>query len=98
MNQIDIYIKQFPTKVQEELHKIRQLIKTNAPDAEEMISYGMPGYKIKKSLWFILLLIKITSGCMQRRQVIHSLKMNFQYINKAKAQFNFHLINLYHIN
>ena len=48
MNQIDIYIKQFPTKVQEELHKIRQLIKTNAPYAEEMISYGMPGYKINK--------------------------------------------------
>lgn len=45
MNEIEAYISQFPEEVQAVLYKVRQLIKTCAPEAEEKMAYGMPGYK-----------------------------------------------------
>lgn len=48
MNEVEKYIEQFPVDVQETLREIRDLIKENAPEAEEMIAYGMPGYKTNK--------------------------------------------------
>ena len=48
MNEIEIYIKQFPDNVQEILQNIRKLINDNAPEADELFSYGMPAYKLNK--------------------------------------------------
>jgi uncharacterized protein YdhG (YjbR/CyaY superfamily) len=48
MDKVDLYIKQFPSDVQEILKKIRKLVKENAPNAEELISYGIPGYRTNK--------------------------------------------------
>lgn len=48
MNEIEKYILQFPEDVQYILREIRKLIKDNAPDAEELMAYGMPGYKTNK--------------------------------------------------
>ena len=48
MDEIEAYILQFPENVQDILRKIRKLIKDNAPNAEERISYGMPAYKTNK--------------------------------------------------
>ena len=42
------YIDQFEGNVKERLELIRTIIKENAPEADEMISYGMPGYKFNK--------------------------------------------------
>ena len=42
---IDEYIAAFPEEVQETLKKLRQVIKEAAPDAQEVISYGMPAFK-----------------------------------------------------
>ena len=47
MNEIDQYISAFPNEVQERLELIRSTIKAAAPDAEEVISYKMPAYKLK---------------------------------------------------
>jgi uncharacterized protein YdhG (YjbR/CyaY superfamily) len=44
---VDDYIKTFPGETQEILKKLRVIIKKEAPEAEEGISYGMPGYKYK---------------------------------------------------
>lgn len=46
--EIDQYISQFPEEVQEILKKIRSLILECAPDAIELMNYGMPGYKLNK--------------------------------------------------
>ncbi len=43
---VDDYIASHPPLVAERLTKIRQLIKSLAPDAVEGISYGMPAYKL----------------------------------------------------
>lgn len=45
---VDDYIAQYSEAVQAKLQSIRQLVKTQAPNAIESISYGMPGYKLNK--------------------------------------------------
>ena len=45
---VDEYIAIFSEDVQKRLVQMRKIIKTTAPDAEESISYGMPGYKLNK--------------------------------------------------
>ena len=42
---VDEYIAAFPKEVQQLLSQMRKTIKTAAPKAEELISYGMPVYK-----------------------------------------------------
>ena len=45
-NDIDVYVEQFPTATQKQLNKLRNIIKSTAPAAEEMISYKLPAYKL----------------------------------------------------
>lgn len=50
---IDEYIIQFPPDVQDIMHKIRAVVKEAAPEAQERISYGMPGFYYHGMLvWF----------------------------------------------
>ena len=49
----DEYISNFPVETQEKLKQLRMTIKKAAPDADEVISYGMPGFKLSGMLvWF----------------------------------------------
>jgi uncharacterized protein YdhG (YjbR/CyaY superfamily) len=43
---IEEYIKNFPKDVQEILQEIRKLVKEEAPNAVETISYQMPAFKL----------------------------------------------------
>ncbi len=47
---IDEYIATYPENIQDILQKIRQAIKTSAPEATEAISYGMPTFKLNGNL------------------------------------------------
>lgn len=50
---IDEYVAQFPPGVQSIMNKVRSAVKDAAPQAEERISYGMPGFYLKGMLvWF----------------------------------------------
>lgn len=42
---IDAYIAQFPPDVQAILQRVRETIRSAAPDAEEVISYQMPAFR-----------------------------------------------------
>ena len=42
---VDDYLNTLPVDVRFVLDKLRSTIKSMAPEAEEVISYGMPGYK-----------------------------------------------------
>lgn len=44
---VDVYISSFPENIRVLLEQIRTVIRKTAPDAEELISYGMPAYKTK---------------------------------------------------
>jgi len=43
---VDAYIKTFDGETQAILQKIRKIVKTAAPEAEEKNSYGMPAFKL----------------------------------------------------
>lgn len=45
---VEDYINSFPLDVQEILYKIRKIIRDNARDSLEEISYGLIGYKLNK--------------------------------------------------
>ena len=47
---VEEYIAAFPKNVQQLLSQLRKTIKTAAPKADEVISYGMPGYKYRGML------------------------------------------------
>ncbi|AYD46505.1 DUF1801 domain-containing protein [Arachidicoccus soli] len=47
---VDEYISSFTLAKQKILNKIRSIILEAAPDAQEMISYNMPAYKLNKIL------------------------------------------------
>jgi uncharacterized protein YdhG (YjbR/CyaY superfamily) len=49
---IDEYIADQQIKVRPLLEKLRQLVNKNAPDAVEVISYGMPAYKLHGMLLY----------------------------------------------
>ena len=42
---VDVYIAQAPAGVRPRLRAIRKAIRAVAPDATEVISYGMPGFR-----------------------------------------------------
>ena len=42
----DEYLSVFPVQTKKVLQEIRRIIKKAAPDAEEVISYNMPAYKL----------------------------------------------------
>lgn len=50
MTTIDAYIAGFPESTQELLQQVRQTVRSAAPDAEEVISYGMPTVKLNGNL------------------------------------------------
>lgn len=43
---VDEYIRQSPEAIRDRLHKLREIIRREAPEAEESISYMMPAYKM----------------------------------------------------
>ena len=45
---VDQYINQFDGEVKERLLKLRELIRSEAPNAVESFSYGLVGYKLNK--------------------------------------------------
>jgi uncharacterized protein YdhG (YjbR/CyaY superfamily) len=45
---VNEYIKVSPKPLQQTLKKIRDIIRTSAPDATESIAYGMPAYKLNE--------------------------------------------------
>lgn len=49
MTVIDEYLEKVEPKQKAELEKIRSFVKEHVPDAEEVISYGMPAFKYRGS-------------------------------------------------
>ena len=48
MKKIDDYISTYPPEVQQRLEQVRACIKEIIPDSEEVFSYGVPAFKLKK--------------------------------------------------
>lgn len=50
MHDIDNYIAIFPAEIQKKLQQLREIIRKAAPEAEEVISYKMPAYRMNNIL------------------------------------------------
>lgn len=48
MSEVDEYINQFEGEAKSRLLKLRESIKSEAPEADEGIMYGLVGYKLNK--------------------------------------------------
>ena len=46
LNEVDLYISGFPGEIQLLLQQMRVTIRNAAPEAGEIISYGMPSYRL----------------------------------------------------
>jgi uncharacterized protein YdhG (YjbR/CyaY superfamily) len=49
-NLVDLYIAEFAANVQQQLQKLCKIILETVPNAEEIISYKMPAYKVHECL------------------------------------------------
>nr|WKN35245.1 DUF1801 domain-containing protein [Tunicatimonas sp. TK19036] len=47
---VDEYISMFPEDIQLKLQQLRQTVRETVPEAEEVISYAMPTYKLHGNL------------------------------------------------
>lgn len=50
LHPVDAYIRKFPAEIQLKLQEMRSILLKHAPNAEEVISYGMPAIKTSKVL------------------------------------------------
>ena len=88
---VDEYIAGFPKEIQQILEQVRTVIKEIVPQANEVISYGMPAYKLNGMLvWFAAHTNHI--GFYPRVSGIEAFKKELSGFKHAKGsvQFPFH--------
>jgi uncharacterized protein YdhG (YjbR/CyaY superfamily) len=87
---IDEYISGFPKETQKILEELRATIKKAAPNAEELISYAMPAFKLNGMLvWFAAHSNHI--GFYPRGSGIEAFKKELSIYKNAKGSVQFPL-------
>ena len=87
---VDDYIASYPKPVQLILEQVRATIKKTAPEAEEVISYGMPAFKLNGILvWFAAHSKHI--GFYPRVSGIEKFKKELSVYKNAKGSVQFPL-------
>ena len=87
---VDEYIKRCPKEIQNLLEELRATIKKAAPTTNEVISYGMPAYKLNGMLvWFAAHSKHI--GFYPRVSGIEAFKKELSIYKSAKGSVQFPL-------
>lgn len=88
---VDAYIASFPDDVQVLLSQLRETITAAAPDAEELISYGIPAFRYHKAMlvWFAAHTNHI--GFYPRGSGIEEFKEELAGYKVSKGTIQFHL-------
>jgi len=81
---IDEYVSSFPTDIQKILQNLRQVIHAAAPEAQEVISYSMPAFKLNGILVYSPLL-RTTSAFSRHLQASLRFKKNCRRSIHPKA-------------
>ena len=85
---IDEYISGFPKETQKILEQLRAIIKKAAPNAEEVISYAIPAFKLNGMLvWFAAYSNHI--GFYPRGSGIEAFKKELSIYKGAKGSVQF---------
>jgi uncharacterized protein YdhG (YjbR/CyaY superfamily) len=87
---IDEYIATFPNNVQGILQELRQVIRDSAPEAEEVISYQIPAFKLNGILvWFAA--FKNHIGFYPKSSAIEAFKKELSGYEVSKGTIRFPL-------
>lgn len=87
---VDDYIASQPEPLRPLLEEVRQLIRKAAPQAEEVISYGMPGYRLNGMLlWFGA--AKNHYSLYPHAETIEAFKDKLAGYKTSKGTIQFHL-------
>jgi Uncharacterized conserved protein len=87
-NNIDEYITASSPEVQQRLEQIRALIHSLAPNAQEVISYGMPAFKQKRVLVYFAA-FKNHIGFYPTASGIEHFKAEFKNLKWSKGAIQF---------
>jgi uncharacterized protein YdhG (YjbR/CyaY superfamily) len=84
------YIVTFPVETQKKLEQIRKTIKEAAPEAEEVISYGMPSFRLNGRLLYFAA-FKHHIGFYPMATAIEAFKTSLAEYKWAKGSVQFPL-------
>jgi uncharacterized protein YdhG (YjbR/CyaY superfamily) len=87
---IEIYIEGFPEEVRKSLHILQKTIDEEIPDAEKVISYGIPTYKLNGTyIVYFAAFKKHISLYPVSDETLKSLKKDSTYIIAGKGTIQF---------
>jgi len=87
---VDEYIASFPENVKSILQELRQVIRDAAPEAQEVISYQMPAFKLNGILvWFAA--FKNHVGFFPKMSAIEAFKKELSSYEVSKGTIRFPL-------
>jgi len=87
---VDQYIASFPKDIQKLLQQVRSTIRKSAPEAKEIISYGMPAFNFKGNLVFFAA-FKNHIGFYPTSSGIEAFKKELSIYKGAKGSVQFPL-------
>lgn len=94
MTVIDEYLEKVEPKQKAELEKIRSFVKKHVPEAEEVISYGMPAFKYEGSYLIGFAAYKDHLSVFPTPEPIEILKDELEGFQMAKGTVQFTLDHL----
>ena len=86
---IDDYLAHQPEKVREALENLRQIIRDTAPEAEEVISYGIPAFKYGGMLVYFAAYKKHCSLFAGNGALTEQMKMELKAYKTSKGTIQF---------
>lgn len=91
MNDIDRYLSAVSPPQRAELERIRTLIKQHVPEAQEVITYGMPGFKVNKKYLIAYAAFKDHMSLFPGAGAIEKLNEQLRELKTSKGTVQFTL-------
>lgn len=91
LKNIDSFIAQYPKDVQAILEKIRKIIKEASPEAEEVIAYGIPTFRLNGKNLVHFSAFKNHIGFFPTPSAISAFKKDLEKYKTAKGSVQFPL-------
>ncbi|HUC87661.1 MAG TPA: DUF1801 domain-containing protein [Candidatus Binatia bacterium] len=89
MSVIDDYLGKYSGSEKAELEKLRSIVKTTVPEAEEVITYSMPGFKYKGKYLVAFSIFKDHIGLFPTSGPIETLKDKLTDFKTSKGGIHF---------
>lgn len=93
MTVIDEYFEKINYKERAELERIRRIVKTTVPEAEEVVSYGIPGFNYNGKYLIGFHIFKNHMSLFPTAKPINALKSKLNNFKLSKGTIQFTLDN-----